>query len=517
MDANEERRALLVAGIALLGGAASASMVGCGGGGGGGGGSASPLDSTAPTLVSQSPAANALDVARSTAIELTFSEPVAATTNAVTVTGQKGVIEAVSSAVGAKVSLVPRRRLGFGERNTVAATSAVRDSAGNAYLGSVSSFTTIPRNTALALGGLVMDTYVRRRWTNPAANPWDALPDLVDNGFEWLRVAVTTKSHPELRATNEWHNIPFRPEFWSSLEVSGALLRAAADQGMRLQAMLFLSHTAADAGGGRQARPPEWAGLSETEVAVRVEQHAMTVATYYKSLGLAIEVFEIGNEIDFGVCGIRLGETVSVPAGIDPVNAPVWMRDNVWVLGAPLLKAAIRGAQAVYPAARILLHVAGFGYSRGNIAASGFFQSMLDLGVPFDIAGLSYPYQFGSPSVSQPYFTDADFQNTLARIAAFGKPLQIVEFNYPSDPTGATTTPASAYPFTPDGQAAFIRDFAASVRGKVQAIHYFYPDWYPGFDATHRELEAAGLFGAVGLPRPALEVFNAIAERRLLT
>ena len=262
-------------------------------------------------------------------------------------------------------------------------------------------------------------------------------------------------------------------------------------------------------------RPPEWAGLSEADVAVRVEQHVTNVASYYKSLGLSIEVFEIGNEIDFGVCGIELGTTVPVPPGIDPVNDPTWMRDNVWVLGAPILKAAIRGVQSVYPAAKILLHVSGFGYSNGNIAASGFFQSMLDLSVPFDIAGLSFPYQFGGPVVTQPYFANADFLATLDQIAALGRPLQIVA--YPADPAGTTTTPAAAYPFTPDGQAAFIRDFAVAVRNRVQALHYFYPDWYEGFDASAPNLEGGGLFSAAATPRPGLEIFNAISERRLLT
>jgi arabinogalactan endo-1,4-beta-galactosidase len=142
---------------------------------------------------------------------------------------------------------------------------------------------------------------------------------------------------------------------------------------------------------------------------------------------------------------------------------------------------------------------------------------MVDLGVPFDVAGLSFPYQYGSPGVSQPYFANTDFLATLDRISLFGRPLQIVEFAYPADPAGTTTTPATAYPFTAEGQAAFIRDFAAAVRNKVQAIHYFYPDYYKGFAPSSPELEGGGLFSAASAPRPALETFNAIAERRLLS
>jgi arabinogalactan endo-1,4-beta-galactosidase len=79
------------------------------------------------------------------------------------------------------------------------------------------------------------------------------------------------------------------------------------------------------------------------------------------------------------------------------------------------------------------------------------------------------------------------------------------------------THPAPAeYPFTATGQATFMTDFSAAVRGHVEAIHYWYPEWYPGFDSASPALENCGLFSARGVGLPALDVFNAIAERRLL-
>ncbi len=509
------RRPLLLAGIASLSGTSPIALLGCGGNGGDE--SSGSTDATTPTLTSQVPAADASSISRTSAVRLTFSETVTVASGALTLSTAAASVESSVAVAGREVTLQPARKLGFGKRYTISANNTgIKDAVGNSYAGSSSTFTTIERNSALALGALVMDTYLRRRWTEPSRNPWNVLPELVDNGFEWLRIAVTTHSFPELRATTAWHTLPFKSEYWSSLEVSGALLREAAALGFRLHAVLFLSHQAADAGEGRQARPPEWAGLTEAEVEIKVQQHAATVATYYRSLGLDIEVFEIGNEIDFGVCGIRLGETIAVPKGVNPINDPTWMRDNVWNLGAPLLKAAIRGVRTVYPNAKILLHVAGFGYSTANIAATGFFQSMVDLGVPFDIAGLSFPYQFNGPDVSQPYFANADFLATLNQIATLGRPLQIVEFSYPADPAGTSKTPAARYPFTPAGQAAFIGALAEAVRGKVEAIFYFYPDYYKGFAPSDPELEGGGLFNSPTTARPGLEVFNAIAEGRLL-
>lgn len=469
---------------------------------------------TPPTLTGSTPAANATGVSRTAVIEIEFSEPVTVADGALTLSGPRGSVAAAVVVNGMRATFTPTRRLGFGERYTVALGSGVSDRAGNALAATSLSFTTQPRNTAIALGGIVMDSYVRRRWSNPASSPWNPMPQLVDNGFEWLRVAVTTQSLPELRGTAAWHTLPWRNQYWSSLEVSGALLREGADLGMRLHAVLFLSHQAAH--WGLQTLPPAWVGLSPDDLAQRVEAHGREVALYYQSLGLDIEVFELGNEIDAGVLGLLLWDTVPVPPGIDALNDPVWMRENLWARAAPLLQAAARGVKSVYPAARIMLHVSGFGYSRDDLAASAFFESMQALGVPFDLAGLSFPYMMYEQGLPQPFFNAPSFNAALDRIAALGRPIQIVEFGYNAKPQGTVAVPSPAYPYTPQGQADFIRDFALAVRGRVQSLIAFYPDWHDGQDPAAPELEGLGLFSAPGVPRPALEVFNAIAEGRLL-
>jgi arabinogalactan endo-1,4-beta-galactosidase len=180
-----------------------------------------------------------------------------------------------------------------------------------------------------------------------------------------------------------------------------------------------------------------------------------------------------------------------------------------------LLNAAIEGVRSVYPGAKMLLHIAGFGYSPGDVLAPAFFQSMIASGVPYDIAGLSYPYLIvPSPVVPQPYFTQRGFQNALAGIAALGKAVQLVEFNYPASPTGVIQSQSASplYPLTPDGQANFIRDFASAVLGKVERLFYWYPDYYPTFrNGANPELESCGLFSAKDVPRLALAMLNQIA------
>ena len=516
---DSRRRRLLHAALGLAGAGTLPLLAACGGDSGGGDSAPpeSPIDQDAPTLTRSTPALGATGVSRSEPMALHFSEVVQVPDGAIGLSGPRGRVAAALSlqhSDGATVAtLSPARPLGFGEAYTLSVSSAVRDATGNALAATQLGFTTLPRSTALQLGGIVVDGYVRRRWSSdPAA--FNALPVLVDHGLEWLRVGVTTISRPELRSTTHWASLGWQDGYWSCLEMAGALMREAADLGMRLNAVLYLSDTAAH--WGKQSRPPEWQGLDDAALAAAVQAHGRATALYFQSLGLDIEVFEIGNEIDAGAFGWLLWDTVPVPAGIDPLNDPAWMRANLWSRVAPLLQAAIRGVRSVYPASQICLHVAGFGYSRDELAASAFFDSMAALGVPFDIAGLSFPYMMFDQGLPQPFFRAPGFVGALDRIAAHGRPIHIVEMGYNAKPEG-TAIAHPAYPYTPQGQADFIRDLALAIRGRVQRLIAFYPDWYDGFAPDSPELEGLGMFSAPGVPRPALAVFNAIAEGRLLT
>jgi arabinogalactan endo-1,4-beta-galactosidase len=499
-----QRRQVVTASLAVIGTASTGILAGCGGGSSSGG----RADVTPLTLMWMSPANGATNAGVDTRMTLVFSESVTVGSNAISVTGPGGAVATATTMSGANVTLTPVNPLSPGQKYTITITSAVKGAAGNAYAGSTASFTTTAQALSLAAGAMVSDSYYAYRWSSPPAHPWDVLQYLRRDGFRWLRMWVTTLTYPELRTTSDWSNLPWQNGYWACLEASGAVLAAAAALGFRLQAVLFLTDQAAHA--GQQPLAAAWAGFTPAQLAVAVQQSAADTASYYQSLGLNIEVFEIGNEIDFGVCGIYMGTTVPVPAGVDPVNTPSWMEDNIWGPSAPLLKAAISGVLSVYPNAKILLHIAGVGYSRGDIAAYSFFQSMVNLGVPFDIAGLSYPYMFSGGDVPQPYFAQADFLSALDAIAAVGKPIQIVEFDYPAAPAGITKVPSPSYPFTPTGQAIFVQDFANAVNRRVESLGYWYADYYLGWPdaANNPELVSSGLFSAYDAPRPALAVFK---------
>ena len=369
------------------------------------------------------------------------------------------------------------------------------------------------------VGGVVSDYIYHRVWggkwrkTNP-------LQELRNNGMEWVRVGVTTVSDPELKATptTQWGALPWKSSFWSSQEAVGQVLREAAARGLRLNLFLFLSDQAAHA--GKQNAPLEWQGLSVDETAAKVRQYTHAVTAEYKAQGIGIQLYDVGNEIDFGILNFRPGERIAVPAGVNFVQDTNFMRNSVWAIEAKLLKAAIEGIIAADPSAKIVLHAAGLGISPADIFVKAFFKSMVDNGVPFDFAGLSLPYAVQSWRLNE-YSTNCWFQRvqeTVDFIASLGRPTLISEAAYPHRPQGMVGSPMKDFPFSKSGQASWVHEHLRFGYGSrnLAGFMYFYPEWYPGVAGpeTQLELQSQGLFDENESKLPALSEFpeSAVAQ-----
>ena len=390
--------------------------------------------------------------------------------------------------------------------NSVAAVDGAKPSAAAA-----SSRPALP-----TLGAGVLQSVIYEGFRSGAS--FEPFEVLASNGVEWARTQVTTQSAPELDTlpVSQWRQLGWQNSYWQSPQMSAAILRKAAAAGMRLHVEILFSDGAAHA--GLQVRPAGWIGLSDSELAAAIEAYSRSLASYYAASGLVIEVFELGNEIDFGFCGYNLSD-IPIPAGVDPVNDPAWMYGNLWSRYVPLFNAAVRGLRSVYPNALIGLHLAGFGYSQGNIAPRGFYSAMVKAGVPFDIASLSYPYiSIGMRPVPQPYFRQADFLSTFDALRALGKQIQIAEFNYPAHAAGIDVSLAPPYPCTAIGQAQFLKDFVEALAGRVDRIYYWSTDIFPGINGVGglpADIESGGLFSSAETPRPAVASLRRAAANRL--
>ncbi|HVO12429.1 MAG TPA: glycosyl hydrolase 53 family protein [Vicinamibacteria bacterium] len=361
------------------------------------------------------------------------------------------------------------------------------------------------------IGGVPCDYLARRTWDSFWKDV-DPIRVLRAKGFGWVRVGVTTVSSGDLKATDpaRWSSLPWKNEYWSSLEYAAEILHEAAGAGLRLQVFLFLSDTAAHA--GIQDPPAAWRDKDVAETAQALEAYAYTTAKDLADRGLRVEAYDIGNEIEAGIVGFRPDQRIPRPAGVDVTRDMGYMRTQVWTIEADLLKAAIRGVRRANPSAAIVLHADSVGWNNDNTRTRTFFETMVEYGVDFEVAGLSYPYSMyaDNDGIPKPYFASPAFTELIGDLAALGKRVQISEYMYPNDPTGTSGQPDAGYPFSPEGQAAWIRNFLAAVAGRpeVERAFYFYPEYFRGM--SHGDvpgIESSGLFRSDGEVQPGLRVF----------
>jgi len=379
----------------------------------------------------------------------------------------------------------------------------------------------------------VCDYLAHKTW-----GPWknfNPIEELHKNGMEWVRAWVTTISSEDLSIPYEkWKYLPiFEDEYWSCREYTAQILKEAAQDGMRLDLILFLSDRAAHA--GWQYAPKGWENYSIQETASALESSCYEIADYYKSLGLDIEIYEMGNEIESGICGYfpgLPGGRIPYPKGIDKFSPEGvrWWKENIWNIEATLLKSAIKGAKKANPSAKILLHtnsvnahpaLGGSVWSEKNLFSIGFFQSMIEYGVEFDYVGLSYyPSANFIPTKNYvPIFDELkDVIDSIATIT--GKKIYISEFSYSGNRPGVQFE-RPGYPFTEKGQADCIADFLQwmATNINVKGVAYWYPDRFPGMSKEAPNEDSFGLFASETEIRPALLEFKkaSINYRHTLT
>lgn len=375
----------------------------------------------------------------------------------------------------------------------------------------------ISRRPDFAFGG-VSENWPAFRYFGNTLSGMDALARFRQSGMEWIRVGVTTASHPQLDAVppDQWRTLPFAPGLWGSREYAARTLRDAADRGMRLYAYLYFSDIAAN--WGNQTAPAAWAGKSVAETAALMEQHAYDTATYFKSKGLDVEIYELGNETDIGMVDFLPNRRIAVPPGVDFLNDRTWLRENVWSVQATLLKAAAAGIRRAAPTARIAVHAASLESGIGPQLGPDFFRAMRDFGVDYDIAALSHPYAQGARPWKLDRYSSGCWFKRVARvvdqIAVPGKPVMIVEASYQSSPETLASKPMPDFPFTPQGQADWLREqlrFATN-HPSIVGWFYFYPEFQAGITDPADEayvLQFGSLLTPALEPRPGLEHFKA--------
>jgi arabinogalactan endo-1,4-beta-galactosidase len=291
----------------------------------------------------------------------------------------------------------------------------------------------------------------------------------------------------------------FRVRLWvgdegeSGLAYATELTQRVQDAGLDPYLVIFLSEYWSDV--NKQPLPEIWSGLSLEERAERIQEYSRQIVNHFIEAGVDFDLYEIGNEIDYGISGVYADTTQA--------RDPDSLRESIWPDEAYLIRAAVAGVREADPEAEFMLHIAT---AWDPDFAVAFYTTMTEMGVDYDYVGLSlYPSAFGLAVYER-------FCVTLDRLSMeIGKPIIVAETGYPAEPfTGgpfkdwSKTLPG--YPLTPEGQAFWITDFLASMRARndVVGVYIFGPDfWFSG-----EIWSPFALFDHEGRARPGVGSFS---------
>lgn len=267
----------------------------------------------------------------------------------------------------------------------------------------------------------------------------------------------------------------------------------AQENGLKPLVALFFSEDWADM--EKQPLPSRWEELSPEALAVAIEHYAEATCREFLARGIEPETIQIGNEIDFGFCGVFEADW-SRRVSLE------YMQQKIWPQMVPRLLAAQRGIRKVFPRVRLLLQLARWyemDYARAFVE---YFESQ---GVAIDDLGVSYfPTSLPKDNSLEEGF--AQFRTLAALIK---KPITICEYAYPSEAIivgqfAAWNHPVDGYPLNEDGQRRWIAEFLrrAGEEPNLKAHYYWSPEWYDS-----PIWRSFSLFHPDGSPKPAWEDF----------
>lgn len=278
-------------------------------------------------------------------------------------------------------------------------------------------------------------------------------------------------------------------------EATEAALRAQR-AGLQPYLVIFLSEDWADM--VKQPAPAAWREMPLEAKAAAAQAYTERVVTRMTEQGVHLDLFEIGNEIDFGICG-EFEEEWPKRVSLE------YMQQRIWPRMIPILKAAQAGVLKVRPNAKFVIHLAQWNKPDYCLA---FWKEMRRAGVRVDLPGLSY---FPTSSRVPEERSWAYLQTQVDRISSeLSAPVLICETAYPAtaDFGGQFAEwkhPVDGYPLSDDGQARWVADLARRVRGSpsFSGAVYWSPEWYGG-----GLWDAFALFDAQGVARPAVRSFR---------
>lgn len=226
-----------------------------------------------------------------------------------------------------------------------------------------------------------------------------------------------------------------------------------------------------------------WPAMPLNAMLPKLRAYGVAVARALATTGVAVSMYHVGSETEFGVAGIapqpasdacyqnaqyRAPDAVDPEIGKQSVAALLkmsdsgriaWLEAHLWPYEAKAMAAVAAGIRSVDPQARISTTISGSTSLQPRFAAA-FFTALKANGFAVDEAGFSYNPTSLTPGPS------VDRVKAFRRAAtavrdALGKQVFIAEFAFPAAPLPKDHLwrfPVPGYPMTPEGQARFLYD-----------------------------------------------------------
>lgn len=255
-----------------------------------------------------------------------------------------------------------------------------------------------------------------------------------------------------------------------------------------------------------------WHELTLAEMKDLLARYGLLVASAVKNTGVTVNVWDLGNEVDFGTAGVApppfpgnpcdgeegssdwyaapdtldpdIGQTSALTLATMPEPDRIaWLQANIWPYEAQLLAATASGIRAVFPDAKVATHLSGAFLTPTWVTA--FYDAMAANGFVVD----EYAFSYYPTAADDP---DVKLANVKAIVAGLrakdpARGVFIAEFGYPSAaPTGPYATwnhPPSGYALTEADQYRFLFELASWGRaGGLDGIRPFAPELLLGWE-----------------------------------
>jgi len=215
--------------------------------------------------------------------------------------------------------------------------------------------------------------------------------------------------------------------------------------------------------------PSVWKGLSDALMADSLGKYTHRVLQTLKAAGATPDFVQVGNEIMYGLCGIKV--------------KPYDNASSNWDGYLGLLKAGCNAVREECPDAQIIIHTdrpTNTGYN------SYYYNKLINGNVDFDIIGLSY-YPFWHGYLNSEQVKDKTNKNNLVNAIKNLKTLfptkrvHIVEtaYNFQNWPTkGVSFDTQDVWPCSVAGQYNFVKDLVDNLKPleNVDGISYWFPE-----------------------------------------